>query len=142
MDGAGRSPGGMTLAAFAVAVTLGGGNFLAVRFSNRELDPFWGAGLRFGIAALLFIGIVAALRLPWPRGALLRRTVLYGVLGFAGFYALMYWALLHVTAGVAAIVLAIVPLVTLLMGAAQKLETVSWRGLVGSVLALAGIAWM
>ncbi len=41
-------PDALTLAAFAVAVTLGGGNLLAVRVSNRELPPFWGAGLRFG----------------------------------------------------------------------------------------------
>ena len=44
-----RPGGGYVL--FATAVTLGGSNFLAVRLSNRELDPFWGAGLRFTLAA-------------------------------------------------------------------------------------------
>lgn len=142
MDGAGRSPGGFTLAAFALAVTLGGGNFLAVRFSNRELDPFWGAGLRFGLAALLFIVIVTALRLPWPRGVLLRRTMVFGALSFAVFYALMYWALQYVTAGVATIILASVPLVTLLLAAMHGLERIGVRSVVGAVLALAGIGWM
>ena len=31
-----------------IPVVVGGSNFVAVRFSNRELDPLWGAGLRFG----------------------------------------------------------------------------------------------
>ena len=139
---AGRSPDPLTLGAFAVAVTLGGGNFLAVRFSNRELPPFWGAGLRFGLAALLFVVIVVALRLRWPRGRQLMLTALYGSLAFAVSYALMYWALVRVTAGAAAIVLAIVPLATLLLAAAQRLERLRPRGAVGALLALGGIAWM
>lgn len=136
------SPGGMTLSLFAVAVTLGGANFIGVRFSNRELDPFWGAGLRFSLAALLFIGIAAALKLRWPRGRQLGYTMLYGFLSFALFYALMYWALVRVTAGVATVVLAVVPLVTLLLAAAHGMESLGLRSVVGSFLAIAGIVWM
>lgn len=142
MNTAGRSPDALTLGAFAVAVTLGAGNFLAVRFSNTELPPFWGAGLRFGLAALLFVGIVSVLRLRWPRGRQLALTSLYGVLSFAVFYALMYWALLQVTAGVAVIVMAVVPMATLLLAAAERLERLRLRNAVGALLALAGILWM
>ncbi len=142
MAGAGRSPDALTLGAFAVAVTLGGANFLAVRFSNRELPPFWGAGLRFALAALAFVVIALALRLRWPRGRQLTLTALYGSLSFAISYALLYWALLQVTAGVAAVVLAVVPLATLLLAAAQRLERLGPRGAMGALLALAGIVWM
>lgn len=138
----GGTPGGTTLAAFAAAVTLGGANFVAVRFSNRELEPFWGAGLRFSLAALLFIGIAFALRLRWPRGRVLALNIVYGALSFAISYALMYWALLRVTASVAAIVLASVPLTTLLLSAVQRVEQFQLRGAVGAVLALAGIGWL
>ena len=141
MDG-GRGADALTLGAFAVAVTLGGGNFLAVRFSNRELAPFWGAGLRFAVAALLFVGIAAALRLRWPRGSQFGLTVAYGALGFALFYALMYWALVRVTAGMATVVMAIAPLATLLLAAAQGLERLRARNVVGALLALGGIGWM
>jgi drug/metabolite transporter (DMT)-like permease len=137
-----RASGGFTLAAFVMAVTLGGANFLAVRFSNRELPPFWGAGLRFSLAAALFVLISVALRLRWPRGRVLLLTVIYGLFSFALSYALMYWALVRVTAGLAAVVLAVVPLVTLLLAAAQRLERLGRRALIGSVLALAGIVWM
>ena len=55
-------------AAFAVAVVVGGSNYVAVRYSNRELDPLWGAFLRFALAAAVFAALVALLRLPLPRG--------------------------------------------------------------------------
>ena len=67
----GQAPGGAVLSAFAAAVVLGGANFVAVRISNQELDPFWGTSLRFGMAAALFVVIALALRLRLPRGRLL-----------------------------------------------------------------------
>ena len=135
-------PGLVTGWVFAGAVIIGGANFLAVRFSNRELEPFWGAGLRFTIAALIFVAIALVLRLPWPRGRQLALTVVYGMLGFALFYALIYWALVRVTAGVGTVVMAVVPLITLLLAALQRLEKLGARALLGSLLALGGILWM
>lgn len=137
-----RGPDAVTLTVFLAAVTLGGGNFIAVVFSNRELAPFWGAGLRFAVAGALFVAIALAQGLHWPRGRQLTNTVLYGLLGFAVSYALMYWALARVPAGMATVVLAVVPLMTLLLAAAQRLERLHWRGAVGALLALVGILWM
>lgn len=142
MGGGGRSPDALTIGAFAVAVTIGGSNFVAVRFSNRDLPPFWGAGLRFGLAALLFVAISSTLRLRWPRGRELALTVLYGSLGFAISYALMYWALVRVTAAVGVIVFAIVPVVTVVLAALQRLERLRLRSALGALLALAGVVWM
>jgi drug/metabolite transporter (DMT)-like permease len=138
----GRRPDPVALLLFATCVLLGSGNFLAVRFSNLELPPLWGAGLRFGLAAAAFVVIALVVRRPWPRGDLLRRTVAFGVLNFGLFFALMYWALVHVTAGVATIVLATVPLMTLLLAAAQGLERLRARAVIGAVAALLGIGWM
>lgn len=137
-----RPPDALALGTFVVAVILGGANFIAVRFSNRELDPFWGAALRFGLAAILFVLIALSLRLRWPRRGQLVLTAAYGSLAFAISYALLYWTLVRVTAGVAVVVLAIVPLTTALLAAAQGLERLSFRGVVGSFLALLGISWI
>lgn len=135
-----QSPSAVVVGAFLLASFLGGANFLAVRLSNRELDPFWGATLRFGLGALLFLVLAVLLRLSWPRGRELALTALYGALGFALSYALMYWALVRVTAGVAAVVFAMAPLATLLLASAQGLERLRLRGVAGALLALAGIA--
>jgi hypothetical protein len=106
-----NTPGVSTMAAFSAAVLIGGGNFVAVRFSNRELEPFWGAGLRFSLAAVLFVTIAVVLRLRPPRGRELALTATYGIFSFTLTYALMYWALVRITAGSTAVVLAAVPLV-------------------------------
>ena len=135
-------PDGIALLLFVSCVLLGSGNFLAVRFSNLELPPLWGAGLRFTLAAAAFVVLALAARRPWPRGAMLGRTVLFGLLNFGVFFALMYWSLLHVTAGVATIVLASVPLATLALSVRQGLERFGARALIGAVAALLGIAWI
>lgn len=140
MDTTRRSPTGYVM--FAIAATLGGINVLAVRISVGELAPFWAAGLRFSLAAVIFIVITLALRLPWPRGRLLFLTVVNGLLGISLFYALAYWALVRVSAGTATVVLALVPLVTLLLAGAQRFEGISRRAVAGSLLAAAGIGWM
>lgn len=142
MFGTTKSPGAFTLATFVAAVALGGGNFLAVRFSNGELPPFWGAGLRFSLAAMIFVVAAFAMRLQWPRGRQLVLTAVYGLFSFTLTYALMYWALVTVSAGTTTVVLATVPLVASLLAAAQGLERLSNRTLLGAVVALAGIVWM
>lgn len=129
----------LALAAFLIAVALGAGNLIAVGFSNRGLDPFWGAGFRFGLAALIFVGIAMVRRLRWPRGRDLWLTVAYGALGTGVFFALMYWARLQVGAGVATVVMAIVPVATLGLAVAQGLESWRPRGIGGALLACAGI---
>ena len=130
----------LALAAFLSAVVIGGSNFVAVRYSNRELDPLWGAGLRFGLSALAFAVLAAVLRLSLPRGRALALVLAYGLLGFAAAYGCLYWAMQEVTAGVAAVVLAVGPLLTLLLAVAHRLERLRRRALLGSLIALAGTA--
>jgi drug/metabolite transporter (DMT)-like permease len=128
-----------TLAAFAAVVLLGGGNGVSVRFSDHELAPFWGATLRFAIAAAILLAVVLVARLSLPRGRALVGSVLYGVFAFAGAFGLIYWGLVETPAGVGQIILALVPLLTLLLAVAQGLERFRWRGIAGALIALAGI---
>jgi drug/metabolite transporter (DMT)-like permease len=138
----GKAPDVIALVIFAGAVLLGGSNVLAVRFSNLGLPPLWGAGVRFSLAAAVFILLALALRVRLPRGREFGLTVVYGVLTFGTFFALGYWALQFVTAGTASVVMATVPLVTLLLAAAQGLERIRARSLVGAGLAFGGVAFL
>ncbi len=135
-------PHAVALALFVACVVLGSGNFIAVRFSNLDLPPLWGAGLRFSLAATVFVVIALAARVPWPPRAMVRGAALLGLLNFGVFYALMYWALLHLTAGVATVVMATVPLATLGLAVAQGLERLRARAVWGALAAVLGIAWM
>jgi drug/metabolite transporter (DMT)-like permease len=128
-----------TLVAFALLVLVGGTNAVAVRFSNVELPPFWGAGSRFVAAALIFWVIVLARRIAVPRGRALVGAVLYGLLATGASFAFLYWALLRVQSSLAVVVLALVPLITLFLAWAHGLEGLSWRRLIGALVAIAGI---
>lgn len=128
-----------TYSAFLGAVIIGGGNFIAVSFSNQELPPFFGATFRFTLASALFFVIARARRIPLPEGRLLRGAALYGLLGFGVSYAMLYYALVELTAGTVSVVMAAVPLFTLVIAVVQGQERFSLRGVLGGLLAIAGI---
>lgn len=135
-----RGPDSSTYAAFIAAVVIGGANFIAVSFSNKELPPMFGATLRFTAAGILFLLIARMRGVPLARGRAGAGAALYGLLGFGAAYALLYYALTGLTAGTAAVILAAVPLFTLLIAVITGQETLSLRAVGGGVLALAGIA--
>ena len=132
----------VALAAFVANASLAGGNAVAIRFSNRELAPLWGAGLRFSLAAVLLLAVMAVLRLELPRGRALTGALLYGLVNFGAGFALAYYALVRVQAGLAQTLLALVPLATLLLAAAWRQERLRAAAVVGTLLALAGVVWI
>jgi drug/metabolite transporter (DMT)-like permease len=131
--------GRATLLAFAVMVLVGGTNAVAIRFSNLELPPFWGAGSRYAAAALIFWVIVLVRRIALPKGRALVGALLYGLLAVGASFAFVYWALLRVQASLAIVVLALLPLITLFLAWAHGQEALSWRRVIGGVVAIAGI---
>ena len=132
----------MVLAAFFTNAVLAGGNAVGIRFTNRELAPLWGAGLRFSLAAVLLLAVMALLRLALPRGRALAGALLYGVFNFGGAFALAYYGLVRVHAGLGQTLLALVPLATLLLVVAWRQEHLRAAAVAGTLLALAGIAVM
>jgi drug/metabolite transporter (DMT)-like permease len=130
------------LLAFAAVVVLAGSNIVAVRFSNRELDPFWGAGVRFLAASVILWAFVATGRHRLPEGRALGGALAYGVLSFLIAYAFFYWGSQEVPAGLGGTIMASVPLLTVMLAAAHRLERLRLRGVVGAVVALTGIAVM
>lgn len=132
----------VALAAFVAQAVLAGGNAVGIRFSNRELAPLWGAGLRFALAAALLLTVMAVLRLAFPRGRALTGSLLYGLFNFGASFALIYYGLVHVQAGLGQTLLALVPLATLLLAVLWRQERLRPAAVAGTLLALAGVAWM
>jgi len=129
-----------TLAAFFGIILIGGSNFVAVRFSNAELPPYWGAAIRFLPASLLLFVVMVIGRIPVPYGSALVGAVLWGLINFGLGYALTYFGLQQVNAGTASVILATVPLFTLGLAVLHRLERLRPRPIVGALIALAGIA--
>jgi drug/metabolite transporter (DMT)-like permease len=134
-----KSPSRSVMIAFLITVLLAGNNAIAVRFSNVEIPPFFGAAIRFAIAGLILFMVVLVMRLPLPRGRGLLGAMLFGVLGTGINFALMYWALEYLQAGMSMVILALVPLLTFLFACLHRQETFSWKSLGGSLLAAGGI---
>jgi drug/metabolite transporter (DMT)-like permease len=133
-------PDAVTIIVFALAVVLGGSNAVGVRFMVAELPPLWSAALRFGAAGLIFWLLVAARRVPLPRGRALVGALLFGALNIAIGYAFAYTGLRTVPAGLTQVTLASTPLLVQMLAALHRLEPLRLRGVVGVLIAIAGIA--
>jgi drug/metabolite transporter (DMT)-like permease len=135
-------PGPLTLVAFSIVCLVGGSNFVAVRFSNRELPPFYGAGIRFVAASALLFAIVAVTRKPLPRGHQWAGPVAFGLLSFFLAYALFYWAAQQVPAAYGGLLFGTVPLSTFAFAVLHRVERFRTRALVGAAIAIGGIVVM
>lgn len=135
-----NAPDKQTLSAFVVAVIFLGVNFVAVRFSNQELPPFWGASLRFIVASTLLFVILRLRNIPLPRGAALTGAVMFGLFSFAISYGFLYWGLTRVGAGMASVMFATIPLITQLIASLIGQERLTWRGMLGALIVIAGIS--
>ena len=132
-------PDRLTLAAFFLAVLLAGANGLAIGFSNDELPPYWGATLRFFAAGAVCALIAAIRRLPIPRGRALVGMVMYGTIAIGLSFGFLYWALVEAPTGVGVLILALVPLLTLMLAVIQRVEPYRWVAVVGALVAAAGV---
>ena len=133
-------PDQLTLAAFLLVVLLGGSNSVAIRYSNQELAPFWGATLRFVFAAAAFWIILWWRKLPLPNLKDSSIIALNGFLTIGISFALLYWGLLKVPVSLATIVIATSPLFTFLLAVLHRIESFRIQALVGGGVALIGMA--
>lgn len=128
--------------ALVVGGALAGGNAVGIRYTNRELDPLFGAGTRFAAAALALAVVARARRLELPRGRALSGVAVFGVLNFAGAFGFGYYALVHIDAGVGSALLALTPLMTLAVAVLHREERIRRDALLGGALAVIGVAFI
>jgi drug/metabolite transporter (DMT)-like permease len=139
IDGPSQRASRSTALAFAGIVFCGGSNAVAIRLGYEELAPFWAATLRFSLAAVVLLAVFVLLRLPIPRGRARLGILLYGLTAFAGAYAALYWGLVETPAATVQVLIATVPLVTLLLAVSVGQERFTVRALAGALVALSGI---
>ena len=128
------------LAAFVLVILLGGSNSVAIRFSNQELAPFWGAFLRLMPAALIYWAIFFGRKMSMP---VFKDTAVIAINGFISTgmgFALLYWGLQTVPVSLATVVISTGPLFTLILAVLHRLETLRVQALIGGLIAFAGLA--
>lgn len=80
----------LVVGAFVLSAVLAGGNAVGIRFSNMELQPYWGATLRFSLAAAMMWVVYLVMRRPMPGRNAIIGAALYGVFNFGGAFAFAF----------------------------------------------------
>ena len=120
-----------------------GSTYMAIAVAVRELPPFIAACLRFLVAGLVMAGIAAAFDRPrvWPSRRQWLDYSLIGILFLGLGNGLVMWAEQRVPSGIAALIVATVPLwVTLVDGLRPGGQAWTLGGWIAVVLGLTGVA--
>lgn len=133
-------PDNKTLAAFGLFILLAGGASVAVRITYGELAPFYSGAARFALAGLIFWVILFIRKIPFPRGQALLGAVLFGTLSVGLSFTFIAWGLVETPASTYQVLMALVPLLTIFFAYLHGIERLRWQGLLGSLLAVGGIA--
>jgi drug/metabolite transporter (DMT)-like permease len=106
-----------------------------------DMAPFWAAASRFLLGALALWVIAFFRRIPLPKGRALVGAVLFGALTVGFAFLLISWGLVATPASRYQILMATVPLLTIFLSSLHGIEAITRRGLLGSLLAVGGIAF-
>jgi drug/metabolite transporter (DMT)-like permease len=126
--------------AAVLSSSLGGVNTAVTRFAVGATDPITLGALRFGLGFALLLPLALVLRSRWPVGGDWAGVALLGFLFFAVFQGLFNLALEYTTAARGALALSILPLMTMVVGAALGVEPLGARKASGVLVAMAGVA--
>jgi drug/metabolite transporter (DMT)-like permease len=109
MEDTNHRPTWKTLLAFAVIYFVWGSTFLAIRVGVREVPPLVLAAIRFSVAGLVLFGWMLARGERAPSGREWRSASILGMVIFLFDYGLLFWAEQRVPSGIAAVMLATIP---------------------------------
>jgi drug/metabolite transporter (DMT)-like permease len=109
MDATHHRPSWKTLLAFAIIYFVWGSTYLAVRVGVREVPPLILAAMRFSVAGLVLFSWVLARGERAPSLREWRSASLLGLVIFVFDYGLLFWAEQRVPSGIAAVMLATIP---------------------------------
>ena len=129
-----------SMAAAALVIVLWASSFVAVKLALTDLDPGPLALTRYGVAALVFLGLHCFRRCKLPSLPDCLRLALSGALGIALYNYALNRGQLTVSAGVASLIVNTVPLWTALLSALFLRESISPMGWLGALISFSGVA--
>ncbi len=109
MEAENHQPTWKILLAFAIIYLVWGSTFLAIRIGVREVPPFLLAAIRFLVAGLVLYGWMITQGERSPSGRQWMSAFLLAVLIFVLDYGLLFWAEQRVPSGIAAVMMATIP---------------------------------
>lgn len=129
------------LLAFCIIYFVWGSTYLAIRIGVREIPPFLMAGMRFTAAGLAMMVWMRFAGTQFPTLREWRGATLLGALMFLIDYASLFWAEQRVPSGVAAVILAMIPVcITLLEIIFLRTQRLTMRLAIGLLVGVFGVA--
>jgi len=130
-----------TLLAFGIIYFVWGSTFLAIRVGVREVPPLILAAVRFFAAgAVLYVWMIARGEQS-PNGQQWRAASLLGMVIFVFDYGLLFWAEQRVPSGIAAVMLATIPVFMALSEIIfLRTQTLTIRLVVALLIGIGGVA--
>ncbi len=128
--------------AFAAVYVLWGSTYLAIRFGVETIPPFLMAGLRHLTAGALLYGWLRLRGTPRPEPRHWRAAAIVGGLLLLGGNGLVTWAEQRVPSGLAALIVASVPIWMTVLDGIQRRERPHGVVIAGLAMGLAGIAFL
>ena len=138
--GAPHAPRAKVILAFAAIYLIWGSTYLAIKIAIETIPPLFVAAGRF-LAAGLLLHIFARLHTSErPTRVHWRNAAIIGSLLFLAGTGALTWSEQYVPSGLAALLLAIIPLWMVLLHHLEIRRGLGWPLVLGLVLRLAGIA--
>jgi drug/metabolite transporter (DMT)-like permease len=129
-------------AAYLALCVIWSSTWLAIKVGLQDLPPISFVALRFTIAVVVLLAIsVGRVRLLPVRRGDLKLLAYTGALIFGINYALLFWAELHVSSGLSAVLQATIPIFGMVFAHFfLPGEPLRWQRVAGAVLAIGGVA--
>lgn len=129
------------LLAFGIIYIVWGSTYLAIRVGVLEMPPFLMAGLRFTLAGIVLYAWMRLSGVPSPTWREWKAATLLGALMFLLDYACLFWAEQRVPSGIAAVILAAIPVcITILEIIFLRTQRLTIRLGLGLLIGVVGVA--
>jgi drug/metabolite transporter (DMT)-like permease len=125
--------------AFSCIYFIWGSTYLAIRYAIQTIPPFLMAGLRFLTAGAMLYMWNSLRRYPRPRAIHWIFAAIVGGLLFLGGNGALVWAELRIPSGLAALLLATIPLWIVILDSIQKQRWPSQSLFFGLILGFSGV---
>jgi drug/metabolite transporter (DMT)-like permease len=131
----------LRLIVFLILCGIWGSTWLFIKLGLQDLPPISFAGIRFVVASMILLVIVALRRPPIPHTRKDWKVIAWtGVLSFTFNYGLLFWGERHISSGLSAVLQATIPLFGLLIAHYMlPSEPMTTPKVMGVVLGLIGV---
>lgn len=126
---------------FALVALIWGSTWFVITTQIGDVPAYWSVTWRFAVATPAMFALALALRKPLAiSGGAHRLAVLMGLFQFCGNYNFVYLSELHLTSGIVALLIGMMLVPNAVLGRVMLGQRITPRFIIGSTVALAGIA--